>query len=359
MKILPRWKSCSNNPLNNHALLIIWKDLDSVISSIKLTLTPRFDKDVKFIRQCWPAFFVLPFTLFVIMIPVVGFAQTPGESADFLIVEKSANLRIYNRFEQQISYADQAKMFLPFQPLRVIAKDAFLSDKFTPCLKIRRARDIYYIIKADSEMLENSAQLGEQTFVENAVVLNDTVEVLRDQRLFVAQIADGTKIPDALKNFLAKGTLVQQAFRKKNRVFIAVLGDPATYGWSNIFRQQENRLWRRFRHAKPVDELPEVDSFPGVLHETRQKIAEVNELFARLFGYFNQKTGMQKSAPQWDVIAENREIRCKLRNLPDSGSDASPFAESTRYLLLALENIALRGGCEVINSATEIIVRER
>ncbi len=297
--------------------------------------------------------------IFQLIISTSFFAQTPGESADFLIVENPANLRIYNKFEQQISYADQAKTFLPFQPLRVIAKDAFLSDNFTPCLKIRLDRDIFYIIKTDAGRLENSAQSGEQIFIENATVLNDTVEVLRDQQLFIAQIADGTKIPDSRKHFLAKGMLVQQVFRKKNRIFIAILDNPARYGWSNISRRQENLLWRRFRNLKPADELPAVDSFPGILHETRQKIAEVNELLARLFGYFNQKTGMKKSPPQWEVIAENRKIRCKLRNLPVSDSEANPFAESTRYLLLALENIALRGGYEVVNTATEIVIRQK
>ena len=337
-----------------------WKDFDSVISSIKLILTRRFDAAGKRTRQCcWPPFFLILLPLLITLVPLAGFAQNPGESADFLIVENPANLRIYNKFEQQISYADQAKLFLPFQPQRVIARDAFLSDKFTPCLKIRLARDIFYIIKTDAGTLENSAQLGEQAFVENAVVLDDTVEVLRDQRLFVAQIADGKKIPDSRKTFLAKGTLVRRIFRKKNRVFIAVLSSPAMFGWSNISRRQENRLWRRFRSSKPADEARAVGSFPGILHETRQKIAEVNELFARLFGYFNQKTGMQKSPPRWDIIAENREIRCKLRNLPVSGSEANPFAESTRYLLLTLENIALRGGYEVVNTATEIVIRRK
>lgn len=276
-------------------------------------------------------------------------AQPTGEPADFLIAERPDRLLIYNRFQQVIPEPERQKRFLPYQPLWIEQQDGYLSDGFTPCMKIRVGRDTYYIIKQTDGQPENPDQIGEYVILENCEALGDTVEILRSGKVFIAQTVQYRDITNVQKIYPDAPDRLVRIFRHRGHTFVQKPGASPVFGWSNITERQKDRLWRAVRSEQPPAAARQID-LPEIAARVERETDAFNETVRQLFAYFNQKTGQQKPVPRWQVRVNREEIQCTLENPLTAGeAGASPYAESTRYLLIRLENM-LQGTGYSLNS---------
>ncbi len=286
-------------------------------------------------------------------------AQPAGATADFFIAEKPDRLLIYNRFQQVIPAPERQKLFFSYQPLWIEQPDGLLSDGFTPCLKVRVGRAVYYVIKQADGRPENHEQIGEYAIVENCEVLGDTVEVLRSGELFIAPAVQYRDAGNARKIYPETGERLVRIFRHRGRIFVQKAGAPPVFGWSNIAGNQKNRWWREISSpGVPVARNRQVDP-AEIAAQVERETDAFNETLRQLFAYFNEKTGQQKPVPYWQIQVSAGEVQCTLINpFRDEGSTASPYAESTRYLLIRLENMLQGSGYSLHSTPDGFVIRK-
>ena len=105
---------------------------------------------------------IIKLFLFTILLP--GFSNllnsAPGQQrADFLIIENPGALKIYNKYEQQITN-NESLLFEPYCALRLISTNITLSDNFTLADKIKLYDDYFYLLKDDKNEFRLSRSPG-------------------------------------------------------------------------------------------------------------------------------------------------------------------------------------------------------
>ena len=150
-------------------------------------------------------------------------AQSPGERADFLIIEIPTKLLMYNKYEQQISFREQRALLQPFQPLRIEENDVLLSDSFTKAMKVASGRNSYFLLKTDDGDFENAAEAGYINTLQNCIIINDTVEVFQDNAIFLSKRPTSRSTAESQKSFLKKQTQFLRLFTHKNFTYIQTL----------------------------------------------------------------------------------------------------------------------------------------
>ena len=282
------------------------------------------------------------------------FAQN---SADFFISASYENLTIYNRYQQRISGDEIRQNFAKLQPLQIEERQTKLSDGFTDCMKVRLGRNTFFIATDEDGAPKFSNQPAEFAFLENCNLLGDTVSVLQNGEIFIAQDLAYPNIGDDRKIFLATGEQFVRLFEWQRQIFAKQPENPVLFGWTNLPKRGEGSSWEIRAAEKLPKKSPAAEkSFFEVQQFVEMQTGEINRVLTRLFGYFNEKKGENRTPPQWETTTENEQIiRCKFIN----SSDIDRFNESSRYLFIRLENYLLNSGFSVAMSGSEIVIRRK
>lgn len=281
------------------------------------------------------------FSLFFFINTGFSFAADKTEKADFLILEKPTALFILNKYEQKISYQEE-KVFTPFSAIRILNNNEILSDNFTTAYKVIIRNDIYYLLTDEDRKLINLSQAGFYNYIKNTNVLNDTVYITKDNRIYLHP-------PDAKnknRKYLDSGTSVKRIFTLNKKVYAQILGFDQSYGWSNL---EQRQYWQFVKISSSYSE-----SIPSEIRESiRNSINRTNQSITKLFQFFNSETRKNLATPQWQMEVYGDRIICYLSD----DNTRTGFKESTHYLINELDNILIGSGLnlEVKMNRIEII----
>ena len=95
---------------------------------------------------------ILLIIVYIIFICTNGFSQS---NKNFLVVENPFEIKIYNKYEQNLSSNDSS-YFLPYCPIEIIAEDSFLSDQYTPAFIGKINNQLFYFIKSEKNLSFNN-----------------------------------------------------------------------------------------------------------------------------------------------------------------------------------------------------------
>jgi len=286
---------------------------------------------------------------------IVGFsgsatAQSAGEKADFLIVERPSGLLIYNKYQQKLSYQEQAK-FLPYQPMQVLEEDTHLNDGYTPCMKVRMDNNTYFLIKDEEGNFVNEGDIGYHSLFQNCIVLQDTVEALANRAIFISKTPAYQSTNQSQKYFLQKGDRLLRLFSLRGFAYVQTLAAEKDFGWCNLSENTRGQSWQMIHQT--------IRQQKGISVEISQRIEsniqEVNFLLEQLFSYFNRESGENRPIPRWEIDATDTRITCSLNDPQYAGA----FPESTRYLMNSLENAILGTPYGVFHDNGVIEVRRK
>lgn len=277
-------------------------------------------------------------------------AQSAGEKVDFLIVEHPSALLIYNKYQQKLSYQEQAKL-LPYHPMQVLEEDTHLNDGYTPCMKVRMDNNTYFLIKDEEGNFVNEGGIGYHSLFQNCTVLQDTAEVLSNRTIFISKTPTYQSTNQSQKHFLQKGDRLLRLFSLGGYVYVQTLAAEKDFGWCNLSENTRNQSWRMVHQT--------IRQQKGIPTEISQRIEsniqEVNFLLEQLFTYFNRETAEDKPIPRWKIDASDTRITCSLNDPQYIGA----FPESTRYLMNSLENAVLGTPYSVFHDGGVIEVRRK
>lgn len=266
-------------------------------------------------------------TLLVIagVLGLVGGLAGRSRAEEFLVVERPAKLRIFDRYQQRLS-VDELSQLLPYTPFRILAADETMGDGFTVCMKVEARGTLYYLQKDELGALIGVKEAGSTRRIRNAVLLYDSVEVVSRDGVDLLHPGNGSRTP------LASGTVLARIFSAEGRTYVYVLG-LQRYGWVSTQQPADNRRWRKI-----TPHVPSSSSALGrVLPAIENRVGEVNEKLRRLFEHLNARDGLRLTAPQWRVRSSETAILCTL----ESSFPADVFQESSRLLARKLEGALL------------------
>ncbi|MCX6120144.1 MAG: hypothetical protein NTX44_00790 [Ignavibacteriales bacterium] len=250
--------------------------------------------------------------------------QHSKAAAEYLIVEHSDQLLIYNKYQQRITRQEK-EAFVPFVPLRILDSRGVLNDNYTPCMKVELNGSIFYLIKNDRTTLIGAGKLGLNQIYGNVTLLHDTVQLIT-KRSAVLISPDNTQRVD-----LRNGEKLIRYFQKGDQTYIRPLVASLRFGWA--------RLDGTVRALPPQGKERDNNKNTGVPDKTLERIEmkfrEVNTLLANIFMYFNKQSNPKKSIPQWHSIESERSVAYVL----EPALYGSYFSESDRYLIRDLDNI--------------------
>jgi hypothetical protein len=83
---------------------------------------------------------------------------------------------------------------------------------------------------------------------------------------------------------------------------------------------------------------------------------KVNRLYEDYFGYFNKKTGQEKTVPRWHCEAGERSLTCTLIG---AYASATGLEESSRVLVRDLEALLEGTAYEVVFRPEMIVIKKR
>lgn len=251
------------------------------------------DYSLKIIKQIYLFCLCL---LFLSVVPTFrSAAQIKQASSDYLIVEKSDELLVYNKYQQRITQSEQ-KLFIPFIPLKIIEHNATLGDNFTLCSRIEVNGITYYLIKNDVNSYAGTTNAGLLNLIRKAEDLNDTIRVLSGKKIELMS-------PDLNHSiFLGNQVKLIRYFQNGNHVYVITLNKLAKYGWVNV--DDEYEIW----HETKQNDKPLFQSKEQIVKQITSKLEEVNKLLSDLFLIFNKETIKTKTPPQWRKIKSGSSV---------------------------------------------------
>jgi hypothetical protein len=268
------------------------------------------------------AFFL---TAGVLLVPPAA-AQHSKAAADYLIVEHTDQLLIYNNYQQRITPKEK-KGFIPFIPLRVLEVNGVLNDNYTLCMKVELNGGIFYLIKNDAVSFMGTENLGFNHIYKNVVPLQDTVQLTT---------MSGTDLisPDKTQRFvLQKKENLIRYFQDGSLTYLRPLFKTPHFGWARLGRAVR-AIAMHSKEEKPGTQQRNQDK---TLDRVELKFKEVNTVLANIFMYFNKQSNEKKPIPQWHAVESERSAAYVLE--PELYS--SSFPETDRYLTRDLDNILL------------------
>jgi hypothetical protein len=264
----------------------------------------------------------MKFLLFILLfLPILSvYAQT----ADFLLSSQPEALIIYNKYQQKIPESGR-RQFPPRTPWRIVEEFMFLSDQYTPVLKLSYNNDIYFIELDENRKIRGATGFSppEVSVFRNCQIITDTLQVTDSEKIALRFTPDRGKIIILLK----KDQLMQIVFGYRDYYFVHTLGGELQYGW---IKKTQSVFWKKveLQKDKITITLPET-----LRHRVRNRMEEVNELYARYFQWMNRRYDKSLTSPWWQIESTENSILCKLNDI----RYADDINESTRYLIQEFE----------------------
>lgn len=280
----------------------------------------------------------------LLLVGVLAPASNARGGDNFLVVERVDRLTLYNTYQQEATSRDRSA-FAPFIAMKILKENDLLSDGYTRCMQVEIGGTVFYLLKNQEGRLAYSGNAGfEQTFI-NVRSSYDTVQILTDHSFFLSPINSSRR------SAMHRGERIVRVFLQRDMAYCQALEGTPTYGWVDFRGKREGKDWAVFTSREAAATvIPD-----GVVQKIRTRVNEVNDVFMKLFGYFNTQTRQKKQAPRWDLQTTPTSIECILA-CPDSPDN---FQQSTLYLAKDIENFTLGAELVVEHSPGRIEVTTR
>lgn len=267
--------------------------------------------------------------------------SSASRAEDFLIVERSANLHIFNRYQQRLT-SEERQNLLPFTPFRIISAADVLGDGFTPCLRVEADGNLYFIQKDERGELLGASRAGFIRKVAGATMHRDSIEVLDPAGLPMLDPRRQGRVS------VARGGVLVRIFSVAGLTY-AYSPFFRQYGWVNLEPTGAGRRWRVHTREPVSIAQPVMRVVPAI----RQRVEEVNAKLRGLFEHLNAKGPRHLDPPQWQVRISAGSVICTLvTSLPPQR-----FAESSALLARRIEGALLGTDLRVQASPGNIQVR--
>lgn len=260
----------------------------------------------------------------------------PTASVQVLVVERPQELRVYNRYYQEIT-REEIALLRPYRPMLVVNTNVMLSDNFTRSMAIRIAGTTFYIEKADQKTLTNTVKAGVIDLLTNCETLSDTIRILQDtalSRMPTASVTDSR---------IAAGTPVRRFYRKAGKDYVESLLPNGGFGWGRFDRKTRGTVWES-ASSLPASLATQTGATTRNFRKlAEQRIIEMNTVLRELFELLNRQTDQSRGVPQWRITENDGRFSVAL----DDPTYARQFSESAQYLLNDLDGPARLQGYSV------------
>lgn len=285
--------------------------------------------------------FSLSALLFLLQPSLLAESGFEPERGKFVLIEYPGSLRMYNQYEQRLSPLERGRM-VPFLPMRVLEQSGFLSDGFTPCMKVEVEGMLFYI-QVDEKGRPVSAG-GEGLFQEyaNVIPLDGIVRVHTTGRLTFTS-AKGKR------SILERDALLKRYFSYGGSMFVRRVDKDSSFGWVKLDSGAENSTWSILMPPAERGIPSSVTERVGI------RLHEVNRYLRVLFEQFSKQSGRAHETPEWKAGRERTALVCILTR--DSSSHA--FWESTRLLANDIEGFLIGTDLTMTVSPRRIEIRPR
>jgi len=270
------------------------------------------------------------------LVPHATEAQTYGKS-DFLVVEHSGRLVVYNEYQQAITESEAA-LLTAYVPMRILEADVLLGDGFTHCAQVEIGDRVFFLLKDAHGALAYSEPPGFQATYRNTTHLFDSVQILVRCTLQTPSNRSQSRVVSA------KSRLIR-IFRSKDEIYCRTTEPQPAYGWINFRGMMEGTDWIPLESASPVEPIPTDE----LARRIQARIDRVNGLLSQLFERFNEQTHAHKPTPYWDVKISDRKITCSLEQ-----AVPHQFERSTVYLVKNIEDVVMGSGLRVSHAPGRI-----
>ncbi len=227
----------------------------------------------------------------------VAYSQINPTKADFLIIEKTDHLIIYNKYQHRINDKER-ELFKSFVPLRIIEKNILLHDNYTLGIKVELNGKFFYILKQDTETIYNESKLGFVKYFKDVDALMDTIQLISESKILSK--------PEDIKTRIALGRNEKlfRIFKTEEHIYVKTLNDDSVYGWLDANKNFEYSIIRWERKAN-------IDKSIGntiLLSRLQKKIDEMNRVLEEIYKYFNNKSRVQREIPKWNYYLEEGSV---------------------------------------------------
>ncbi len=264
-----------------------------------------------------------------------------NERADFLIIENPAPLKIYDRYQQELSPAEKSRQ-IAFAPLRIINENELLGDQITASVHVRLgSRHEYFIIKNNKDQILNRKEAGKIETLKNCVIINDSIYVKKDNALTLKTFS--SPVP------LAAGSRIIRIFKYKNRYYVRQTEPQKQYGWLNL---KDKALWSVIKQNETLQ--TDRSYLNAQLHSDILEIfKKANRLYERYFDFFNREALKHEPPPRWEIQFDADSIHAVFH--PDSL--LNEFKESVNFTRRQLENILIGAPFRITMQNNHLIIR--
>ncbi len=280
----------------------------------------------------------------ILLISILAFGHLhASQHTDFLIIENPAVLKIYDRYQQELSAAEKSRR-LAFAPLRIINERELLGDQITESIHVRLgSHDDYFIIKSNNGKMLNQDKAGQVDKLKNCVVVGDSIRIKKDGMVTLSTAAGKIK--------LSAGSHLIRNFKYKNRYYVYLPAPQKRYGWLTLNSNGAWELIKQKQTAKADNEFLSMDARSDIL----QVFKNVNRLYQKYFDFFNQKTFKHEQPPRWDVQIGGSDVQAVF--IPDSLFNE--FKESAAFTRRQLENALIGSPYRITMRNNRLIISKK
>lgn len=262
--------------------------------------------------------------LILILFSLVSVLQGRAQTADFLITTNPEAVILYNTYQQRIPEL-RRRQFPSNTPWRILERSTFLSDQFTPVMRVEHDNDTYFIeLDAGGEprAMEGYPDPGYR-FFRNCTIQTDTLQITQADKIALRDAAEGGDVITLLN----RDMLLQTVFSYRNFLYVHTMERTIRYGW---IKKSQSVFWEKVEAAKGMVTI----TLPQRLRDRiYQRIEETNELYTLYFSWMNERYEKSKPAPQWFLEDSDNAIVCRMND----AEYAEQLQESTRYLVQEIE----------------------
>ena len=281
---------------------------------------------------------VLQYTVFILFFVINGFSQS---NKNFLIVENPFELKIYNKYEQNLSPVDSSYL-QPFCPIEIIDGKTLLSDNYTPAFIGKIENQSFYFLKPEKNLPLNKLFTSYSKQYKNVQGLMDTIQIVMDNKIVLYNEMDKNQ-----RQTLVPDTKLFRIFRKGTKTYVKILSELPIYGWCEL-SNKNTWIYYHSPTKKKNEDIADVESV------IKNKLVETNSVIKKLFNHFNHLNRVQVQYPYWTYLIKENEFVCTMLN----NENNYDFTESTNILINELQLSLSHTSYKVLWYSNEILVQK-
>jgi len=235
------------------------------------------------------------------LVPWLSLPSAYSQTSDFLVVQNTGRLVIYDAFQQSVSGINKV-VIPPFAPIKILSRRDMLGDGLTPCTKVEVDGEIYYLLREEGGNLAGGGGLGTVRTFQGREFIGDTIQVIGANRL-VLRNSSGVG-----SHLLAAGERLVRYFDFEGVTYVKRIAANPSYGWVAVAKHGAGVSWKIFRPGPQQSGLSQM-----VRGRVISRIAQINATFARVYAVLGKETGRALPPPRWSVDSSGNDLICVLR----------------------------------------------